>query len=63
MRRQRDVALAELLPEIQADTQRQRVAVDAADSSGPTNGRSRSPEVVDAAVAGRPPLGLHNRAE
>jgi hypothetical protein len=45
------------------DTRRQRVALDGADSSGPTNAGSRSPETVDAAVAGRPPLGLHNRAE
>jgi hypothetical protein len=45
------------------DTRRQRVAVDGADSSGPTNAGSGSPEMVDAAVAGRPPLGLRNRAE
>jgi hypothetical protein len=65
MRRQPDATLAELVAEISVrhDTRRQRVGVDAAVSSGPTNAGSRSPEVVDAAVAGRPPLGLHNRAE
>jgi hypothetical protein len=45
------------------DTRRQRVAVDSTESSGPTNAGSRSLETVDAAGAGRPPLGLHNRAE
>lgn len=63
MRRQRDAHWRSCC-RIQADkTRGDKGQLLIAESSGPTNAGSRSLETVDAAGAGRPPLGLHNRAE